>query len=94
MLNPRCYLEDCIRFGLKDLWVTGMPWAAVNSAIDTSFNYAVPEKAKTDFTKVTGHDWENALDSMSKNINCPRCFQALEVLWTTCCANEKTSPRE
>ncbi|KAI9648029.1 hypothetical protein NHQ30_002657 [Ciborinia camelliae] len=94
MLNPRNYLEDCIRFGLKDLWATGMPWHAVNAAIDTSFNYQVPTAAKERFTKATGHHWSNALDHAAKTLNCPRCTQVLEIPWTTCATNEKPSLKE
>lgn len=94
MLNPRNYLEDCIRFGLKDLWATGMPWHAVNTAIDTNFNYQVPEAAKERFTNATGHDWSNANDHPAKTLNCPRCSQLLEIPWTTCAANEKPSLKE
>ena len=94
MLNPRNYLEDCVRFGLKDLWMTGMPWPAVNAAIDTSFNYNVPEEAKTAFVSKTGHAWNNADDPLEKKLFCPRCTQLLEIPWTTCCQSEKTSAYE
>jgi hypothetical protein len=94
MLNPRSYLEDCIRFGVKDLWATGMPWHAVNLAIDTDFNYEVPESAKLRFETNTGRKWNNANDSLTKLINCPRCSQSLEIPWTTCNANEKPSATE
>ncbi|KAF7864055.1 hypothetical protein EAF04_007020 [Stromatinia cepivora] len=94
MLNPRNYLEDCIRFGLKDLWATGMPWHAVNAAIDTNFNYQVPEAAKERFTNATGHHWSNAKDHFAKALNCPRCAQALKIPWTTCATNEKPSLKE
>ncbi|KAH7403060.1 hypothetical protein BKA64DRAFT_668255 [Cadophora sp. MPI-SDFR-AT-0126] len=93
MLNPRSYLEDCIRFGLKDLWATGMPWSAVNAAIDVRFSYSPSEEARRSFA-VTGHEWDNRMDSMTKIVNCPRCSQALEVPWTTCCSTEKASPHE
>ncbi len=94
MLNPRNYDEDCIRFGLKDLWATGMPWTAVNAAIDTKFNYIVPEEAKANFTRITRHAWNNAEDSMIKVLHCPRCSQQLDVPWTTCCQSEKTPAKE
>ncbi len=94
MLNPRNYLEDCIRYGLKDLWATGMPWNAVNAAIDTTFNYTVPEEARTNFSEATSHKWDNAEDSLTKDLYCPKCTQQLEVPWTTCCSSEKTSPTE
>jgi len=84
MLNPRNYLEDCLRFGLKDLWSTGMPWSAVNAAIDSSFNYNVPEDGKANFIGKTGLNWNNADDSLSKPLDCPQCSKKLEITWTSC----------
>lgn len=94
MLNPRNYLEDCIRFGLKDLWTTGMPWKAVNACIDSRFNYEAPLEAQADFVNKTGHNWDNALDSFVKKLSCPRCSQQLEIPWSTCCASENISAKE
>jgi hypothetical protein len=94
MLNPRNYLEDCIRFGLKNLWMTGMPWPAVNDAIDSNFKYTVPEEALTTFVTKTEHDWKNEEDSPTKKVQCPKCNQELNIPWTTCCQGEKTSVRE
>lgn len=38
MLNPRTYLEDCLRFGMMGLWKTGLPWKAVDAVIDTRYD--------------------------------------------------------
>ncbi|KAI8208595.1 hypothetical protein K4K53_013322 [Colletotrichum sp. SAR 10_77] len=44
MLNPRIYLEDCLRYGHAELWVAGMPWAIVNAAIrGPAFEYVVSD---------------------------------------------------
>lgn len=94
MLNPRNYLEDCIRFGLNNLWSSGMPWAAVNAAIDTNFNYTISELAKVSFIETTGHNWDNDEDSMTKQLNCPRCSNVLEIPWTTFITDEKPSKEE
>jgi hypothetical protein len=94
MLNPRNYLEDCIRFGMPNLWATGMPWAVVNAAIDINFNYTVRDEAKASFVTATGHKWDNAEDSLVKKLNCPRCQQALEIPWTTLGLSEKPSRNE
>lgn len=82
MLNPRDYLEDCVRFGLKDLWATGMPWSVVNDAIDTNFNYNIPQEGMDFFASMTGLNWNNADDPMSKAIQCPQCRQTLNIPWT------------
>lgn len=84
MLNPRTYLEDCLRFGLRNLWTTGMPWQVVNAAIDTKFNYEVPEEAKAAWTASTGRVWDNLEDQMTECIKCPRCSADLTIPWTTC----------
>lgn len=94
MLNPRNYLEDCIRFGLKHLWASGMPWPAVNEAIDTSFKYTVPEEGKETFCNMTGLSWNNADDPMSKTLYCPRCTQKLDIPWTTCARDNRASRRQ
>jgi hypothetical protein len=90
MLNPRHYLEDCIRFGLRDLWTTGFPWATVNAAINTSFSYNVPDAAKDTWTKSTGRQWDNIDDSDTKQIKCPRCSTVCEIPWSTCGLPEDT----
>ncbi|KAH8813048.1 hypothetical protein F5884DRAFT_879283 [Xylogone sp. PMI_703] len=94
MLNPRNYLEDCIRFGLKDLWATGLPWKAVNAVIDTNFNYSPPVEAQTRFTEHVGLHWDNAKDSLTKTLPCPGCSAQLEVPWTTCGLSDKPSAKE
>jgi hypothetical protein len=91
MLNPRNYLEDCLRYGLKDLWTTGFPFNVVNGAIDIRFNYTVPDAAKDSWTKSTGLHWENASDSMTKDVRCPRCGTMMKVPWTTCGLPEDSS---
>lgn len=57
MLNPRAYLEDCVRCGLPDLWATGLPWQAVDVALDSEFNYSVPEDGQNIFVAKTGLNW-------------------------------------
>jgi hypothetical protein len=94
MLNPRNYLEDCIRFGVPNLWATGMPWKVVNEAMDVNFNYVVGDDAKVSFVNTTGYNWDNAEDSTLKKLNCPRCQQALEIPWTTLGLSEKPSDSE
>ncbi len=84
MLNPRSYLEDCLRFGLRNLWTTGMPWQAVNAAINTQFSYEVPEEAKAAWVASTGRAWDNLEDQMVEHIKCPRCSLDLTIPWTTC----------
>jgi len=93
-LNPRNYLEDCIRFNLKDLWATGFPWQAINAAIDTSFKYDIPDSGKAEFVAQTGHNWNNSDDPLTKKLHCPRCTQQLDIPWTTCNEEKKPTFRE
>ncbi len=89
MLNPRSYLEDCIRFGLAELWAAGIPWRAVNEVIDnTNFVYDIPEGGRAAYTTKTGHKWDNAQDLMVKTLSCPTCSRVLVVPWTTCARDE------
>ncbi|KAF3764157.1 hypothetical protein M406DRAFT_226915, partial [Cryphonectria parasitica EP155] len=88
MLNPRAYLEDTLRIGVSLFWATGMPWGPVSSAIDNDFNYNPSDDAKASFVAKTGRAWDNAEDSLTKNIKCPACQAPLEIPWTTCGRDE------
>src|SRR4051794_40568842 len=82
MLNPRCFLEDCLRFDMMDFWVTGMPWEAVAQSIDSNFNFAVPsEGRRRNFESKTWHMWDNLHDSMDKKISCPKCSTSVDCPW-------------
>ncbi|KAK0719288.1 hypothetical protein B0H67DRAFT_149849 [Lasiosphaeris hirsuta] len=84
MLNPRSFLEDSILAGLRSLWMTGMPWALVNAAINSDFAYSVSDDAKVRWAAKTGLSWENVGDPLIKTLRCPRCNTSLQVPWTTC----------
>lgn len=83
LLNPRAYLEDCIRSGRRALWLSGFPWRTVNSAIDTSFAYDAPEAARRRWELATGLPWDNVACPMTKRVVCPACSRGFEVPWTT-----------
>jgi hypothetical protein len=56
MLNPRAYLEDCVRLGRTALWYTKMPWSAVAECINPStFAFEAGAVAEGSFTRLTGH---------------------------------------
>lgn len=84
MLNPRAFLEDCMRFGVASLWTAGMPWRLVNDAIDTGFNYRPSDDSVQAWENTTGRPWDNVEDSLTKEIKCPACNASDDVLWTTC----------
>lgn len=55
VLNPRAYLEDCIRLGRMDLWHTRMPWNAVAECVNaSSFAFEAGAAAEGSFTRLTG----------------------------------------
>lgn len=84
MLNPRAFLEDCMRFGMAPMWTAGMPWRLVSTAIDTGFNYRPGDDSVQAWENTTGRPWDNAEDSLTKDIKCPACNASYNVLWTTC----------
>ncbi|RYP71610.1 hypothetical protein DL769_004650 [Monosporascus sp. CRB-8-3] len=90
MLNPRAYLEDCLRNGLKELWTLGIPWNLVNAAIDNNFNYDVSNECKIAWETNTGRKWNNIDDAATKTLKCPVCEEIVQIPWTTCGEPEYT----
>ncbi|KAK5994820.1 hypothetical protein PT974_03204 [Cladobotryum mycophilum] len=88
MLNPRSFLEDTMRHGLSEFWAAGMPWALINEAIDSDFNYNVSPKAKELWVTQTGRAWANQDDPLTKTLKCPFCSINVHVPWTTCGMSE------
>lgn len=83
MLNPRNFLEDCIRYGKMSTWKTGFPFAAVNACIDDrTLDYTVPEKTKQLFEQQLKMKWDNLHDPPGKDLGCPRCAKVNTILWT------------
>lgn len=88
MLNPRAYLQDCMRAGRGRLWHHGMPWDLINEAIDTSFTYSVPDEVKAIWVSKTNRPWVNTDDAEVKSLQCPMCSIPTTIPWTTCGAEE------
>lgn len=88
MLNPRAYLEDCMRAGLRQLWWRGMPWDLINEVIDDHFNYHLSDAAVANWIAKTDRPWENTEDASHKTIDCPMCNTRLSIPWTTCGVDE------
>jgi hypothetical protein len=84
MLNPRDFLEDCIRRGRSEFWTAGLPLKTINEAIDTSFNYNVSEDCKAAWKAATGKAWDNTQDAATKSLKCPACSEKHDIPWTTC----------
>ncbi|RYP89917.1 hypothetical protein DL770_003938 [Monosporascus sp. CRB-9-2] len=90
MLNPRAYLEDCLRNGLKGFWTLGIPWNLVNAAIDNNFNYNASNECKIAWETNTGRKWNNIDDDATKALKCPICKEIVQIPWTTCGEPEYT----
>ncbi|KAH8423186.1 uncharacterized protein LDX57_000940 [Aspergillus melleus] len=83
MLNPRSFLEDCLRDGKMSFWATGFPWKAINACIgNKTFEYDPGLKARSTFTAKTGFAWDNLHDSSRALVKCPSCTGRVSVYWT------------
>ena len=83
MLNPRDFLEDCLRQGKMNFWRAGMPWAVIDPCIDNmTFEYSASDAAVMHFEGRTGHKWNSLSDLPSATLECPSCRRTLHVPWT------------
>ena len=83
MLNPRDFLEDCLRQGKMKFWRAGMPWAVIDPCINnTTFEYSASDAAVKHFEARTGHKWNSLSDSPNATLDCPSCRRTLHVQWT------------
>ncbi|OJJ51264.1 hypothetical protein ASPZODRAFT_127307 [Penicilliopsis zonata CBS 506.65] len=92
MLNPRAFLEDCIRNAKMSFWATGFPWEVVSACIDSKLDYFPGEKAKSSFEKLTGLQWDNLQDPPNTEITCPSCGVSISVPWTEAAGKLGWSP--
>lgn len=85
MLNPRVYLEDCMRLGLRELWLSGMPWRLINAVIDNqTFQYAATGEAKQRWNTLSHLHWDNIDEPPYLPVPCPFCKDVQLIPWTTC----------
>ena len=83
MLNPRDFLEDCLRQGKMRFWRAGLPWAVIDPCIDNiTFEFNASDAAVEYFQENTGYKWNSLIDSPNATIQCPSCRRVLYVLWT------------
>jgi uncharacterized membrane protein YgcG len=83
MLNPRDYLEDCLRHNKMALWHTRLPWKTISSAINpTTFEFAADPAAELYFQAYTGLNWDPLVGCESKSLKCPQCRAEISVPWT------------
>src|SRR5436190_4588756 len=83
MLNPRAFLEDCMRLGKMSLWAGGLPWEIVNACmVETTLGFSPGETARTNFEHRTRRPWDNLSDSTDKVLNCPKCHAEVRIPWS------------
>jgi hypothetical protein len=82
-LNPRNFLEDCIRYGKMSTWVTGFPWEVIDRCINNhTMEYTVSEHGQRLFEQKLNIKWNNLHDPPTKQVNCPCCRRVNDVPWT------------
>ena len=84
LLNPRAFLEDCLRYKKMKFWRNGLPLLIIDACIDNdSFEYAANLEAQSTFPKQTGLAWDSLNDAPAKVVPCPNCKLQLACPWTT-----------
>ncbi|KAF2094769.1 hypothetical protein NA57DRAFT_60188 [Rhizodiscina lignyota] len=72
MLNPRCFLEDCIRFTKLDFYATPFPFQHIDQCIDSvTFEYIPTARARSHWEQATSRMWDNLHEPMEKTLLCP-----------------------
>ncbi|KAK3060724.1 hypothetical protein LTS18_007902 [Coniosporium uncinatum] len=82
LLNPRCFFEDCFRYGKMDFYATGLPWSAIDQCIDKSLDYVPSDAARNYFETATGCQWNNIDDPSTKALDCANCGNTFSIPWT------------
>ena len=84
LLNPRDFLEDCLRYDRIRLWKMGLPLATFNRCIDNeTFEYCTDSSAPSQFQSGIGLPWNSLDDNQQAMIRCPNCARPMHVPWTT-----------
>lgn len=96
MLNPRDFLEDCLRQGKMRFWRAGLPWDVIDPCIDNNtFEYNANQAAIYYFEEQTEHKWNSLDDTPTATVQCPSCGQLMHVArteWDSQRAWTKSSP--
>lgn len=82
-LNPRPFLEDCLRQSKMSFWATGLPWNTIVESLDPITSSFDPGKeARLNFQTKTGRPWDNISERSTKAIPCLGCKRDVFVPWT------------
>ncbi|KAJ5240596.1 uncharacterized protein N7469_002187 [Penicillium citrinum] len=83
MLNPRAFLEDCLRHRKMRFWATGLPWNIIIQSLNSStYQFDPGEQARVNFEKMCGRPWNNLSESPMKSLLCLKCNEKLAAPWT------------
>lgn len=84
LLNPRDFLEDCIRYDRVPFWRTGLPLATIDPCINNdTLEYHPGDRAPTHFLATTGLPWNSLDDNSQLMLRCIGCCRPRHVAWTT-----------
>lgn len=82
-LNPRDFMEDCIRYGKNKFWRAGFPWKEVNACIDNeTFEFRGSKEAIQNFESMTSHSWDSFGEDNTLQMRCPKCANTHTIPWT------------
>lgn len=83
MLNPRSFLEDCVRQNRMMLWHAGFPWLQVDACINPETLIYTPNmRSAANFEAGTSRSWDSLHDPPFKSVVCPGCGSSYSSPWT------------
>ncbi|KAJ5591410.1 hypothetical protein N7450_005382 [Penicillium hetheringtonii] len=83
MLNPRAFLEDCLRHRKMGFWATGLPWNIITQSLHPrTYRYDPGEQARVNFEKMCRRPWDNLSESHMKSLSCLKCNETFAAPWT------------
>ncbi|MCJ1343084.1 hypothetical protein MMC31_001275 [Peltigera leucophlebia] len=77
LLNPRDFLEDCLRYQKTNFWRIGLPLPTIDSCIDGEYS-ANEIEAKSIFQTYTSLARDGVSDAPTKALSCPKLKRQLE----------------
>ncbi|ETN37885.1 uncharacterized protein HMPREF1541_07508 [Cyphellophora europaea CBS 101466] len=83
MLNPRDFLQDCLRYRLLSLWKAGFPWDYIGFNVDPdTFKYKPPQACLDRYQECFSAKWDNVEEGSPATVICPNCAMSIEIPWT------------
>lgn len=74
MLNPRAFLQDCLRYSMLGVWKAGFPWQYVERHLSPqSLNFEPPQTCTDAYERVYQEQWHNPGHGTTATLTCPGC---------------------